>query len=734
MDGSSKHPPAVNVSRRDFLKAGLTASVGLTLGVSLPALAEVGEAGPGLAGKDKLDAALAPNAFVRIGTDDRVTVIAKHLEMGQGAHTGLATLVAEELDASWSQVDIVAAPADATRYNNLLWGPAQGTGGSTAIANAYEQMRRAGAAARAMLVQAAAERWQVPEDQIRVRDGVLSDATGGRRLRFGEVAEAAAELWVPDTVTLKSPAKFRLIGRDIARKDLAAKIDGTAQFTQDVERPGMLIAVVAHPPRFGAKLRAFDDSAARQQPGVRGVVQILSGVAVLGDHYWAAQRGRSALKIDWDESAAMDFGSEEIFARYRAQLDMPGTPARSDGDADHALAEAEDTIVADYQFPFLAHAAMEPMNCVIERHADGSIELWYGAQIQTADQAAVAQVLAIDPAKVRINTLYAGGSFGRRANPTSDYVVEAAQILKAIDGKAPVKLVWSREDDTRSGWYRPAYVHRIEATLDDQGLPAAWRNRIVGQSIISGTPFEAALVKDGVDVTSVEGANNLPYAIPHLRVELQTTELPVPVQWWRAVGSTHTAFATETFIDLLARKAGMDPVVYRRALLKDHLRHLGVLALAVDNSRWGKPLGPGQARGVAVHESFNTFVAMVAEVRVNDDRSYRIERVDVAVDCGVAVNPDIVRAQMEGGLGFGLSAVLGSEITIENGAVVQSNFNDYAVLRADQMPEVRVHIVPSAAAPTGVGEPATPVIAPAVANALSALTGQRYTQLPIQRA
>lgn len=723
-----------NVSRRAFLIGGLKAGAGLTLGLSLPVLGEVGEAGPGLAGTDKAVAALSPNAFVRIGADDTVTVVSKHLEMGQGTYTGMATLVAEELDARWSQVEVVAAPADAKRYNNLLWGPAQGTGGSTAIANAYEQMREAGAAARAMLVSAAAQRWQVDEDGIVVRDGVLRHATSGREASFGELAEIAAQLPVPEVVLLKEPEDFRLIGKAVARKDVSEKTDGSAVFTQDVERPGMRVAVVAHPPRFGARLASVDKRAALEQPGVHAVVEIPSGVAVLGDHYWAALQGRKALQIVWDESQAMTQGSAQIFADYRKRLDQPGKVARSDGDADSRLADAKDVIGADYRFPYLAHAAMEPMNCLIERSADGGVELWYGAQSQTGDQMAVAGLFGIEPAQVKINTLFAGGSFGRRANPGSDYVREAAEILKASDGKSPVKLVWSREDDMRAGWYRPAYMHRIEAVLDESGMPLAWRNRIVGQSIAMGTAFEPVMVKDGVDVTSVEGASTLPYAIPNLRVELQTTELPVPIQWWRSVGSTHTAFATETFIDVLASKAGKDPVAYRRSLLKGHPRHLGVLNLAVERSRWGQPLEPNRGRGVAVHESFNSFVAMVAEVTVGEGGEYSVDRVDVAVDCGVAVNPDIIKAQMEGGLGFGLSAVLESEITIENGAAVQSNFHDYTVLRAAQMPDIHVHIVPSAEAPTGVGEPATPVIAPAVANALSALTGKRYTSLPIRTA
>ena len=724
----------INVSRRHFIAAGLSAGAGLTLGLAIPGIAKSEETGPGLAGTDQADSTLAPNAFVRISSDDQVTVIAKHLEMGQGTHTGMATLVAEELDARWSQIEVVAAPADANRYNNLLWGPVQGTGGSTAIANAYEQMRKAGAAARAMLVTAAAARWQVAEEAITVSEGVVSHEASGRQARFGELAEEAAALPVPDAVLLKSPDEFRLIGKDVQRKDVGVKTNGSALFTQDVERPGMLVAVVTHPPRFGATVKSFDGSAALKKSGVRGVVQISSGVAVLGDHTWSALQGRNALKVEWDETNAMRIGSDEIFVDYQRRLDEPGVTARADGDADTLLSGGGKVLRTDYRFPFLAHAAMEPMNCVIEQHDDGSVELWYGAQIQTMDQGAVAKTLGIEPSKVRINTLFAGGSFGRRANPAADYVREAAEILKATGGKVPIKLIWSREDDTQGGWYRPAYMHRIEAILDDNGLPKAWRNRIVGQSIAAGTAFEEVMVKNGVDGTSVEGAANLPYAIPNLKVELQSTNLPIPIQWWRSVGSTHTAFATETFIDQLAHEAGIDPVEYRRQLLKAHPRHLGALDLAVRQSQWGQPISSNRARGVAVHESFNSYVAMVAEVTVNDDKSYSVDRVDVAVDCGIAVNPDIIRSQMEGGLGFGLSAVLTSEITIDKGAVVESNFHDYTVLRANQMPDIRVHIVSSAEAPTGVGEPATPVIGPAVANALSSLTGKTYHQLPIRAA
>ena len=730
-----KQDRGVTISRRQFLLSSLSIGSGLTLAVYLPACSreqDQSEAGPGKAGGESIaESTLEPNAFVRIATDNRVTVIVKHLEMGQGTYTGLATLLAEELDAAWSQIDVEAAPANAELYNNLFWGQMQGTGGSTAIANSFIQMREAGAAARAMLVAAAAEKWAVAAAEIRVRDGVLSHEASGQQASFGDLAGQAARQPVPQEVFLKDPDEFRLIGRHLPRKDSNAKVNGTAIFTQDVKLPGMLTALVAHPPRFGARVRSFDASEAKRVAGVDDVLQIPSGVAVLARDFWSAQKARDALQIDWDESGAFKLGSNELMAKYRELADGPGMSALSAGDVGSALQSADTSLAASFEFPFLAHAAMEPLNCVMNLTRDGC-EIWNGAQFQTGDQNAVAKVLGILPGQVKINMLYAGGSFGRRANPHSDYLVETAHIVKASGAKAPVKLVWMREDDMRAGYYRPMYFHRLQAGLDGSGKPVAWQHRIVGQSIIAGTDFEGALVKDGVDITSVEGANNMPYAIPNIEVELHTTDIPVPVQWWRSVGSTHTAFAVETFIDRLAASARRDPFEFRRDLLTAHPRHRGVLELAAEKAGWGGPLPAGRGRGIAVHESFNSFVAQVAEVTVNDDKSFSVDRVVVAVDCGVAVNPDIIRAQMEGGVGFGLSAALGDEITLREGRVVQSNFHDYRVLRINQMPDVEVHIAASDQPPTGVGEPAVPVIAPAVANALHAVTGQRFDRLPLR--
>jgi isoquinoline 1-oxidoreductase beta subunit len=722
-----------NLSRRRFLAAGVATAAGLTLGIMPVAQGEMRKSGPGLAGAaPDGDDVFQPNAFLRIGSDNRVTVISKHLEMGQGVYTGLATLVAEELDADWEQVRVEGAPTDAKRYRNLFWGDSQGTGGSTAIANSWLQMRKAGAAARHMLVEAAAKQWQVKADEIEVQAGVLTHARSGRSASFGEMAEAAARQPVPLEVLLKEPDEFRLIGKRLSRKDSPEKIDGRAMFTIDVNLLEMLTAVVAHAPRFGAKVRSFDDKATLAVKGVKQVMQIPSGIAILGDDFWSAKQGRDALQVQWDESEAFDLSSDQIVEQYRELAKEPGLVARNEGDSEAAMANAAKVIEAEYSVPFLAHAAMEPMDCVVRIDASGC-EIWNGEQMNTGDQMAVAGVLGLQPEQVRIHMLYAGGSFGRRANPKADYVLEAVHIARMLPPGTPVKLIWTREDDMRGGYYRPLYLHKLKAGLDGENRPLVWQQRIVGQSILAGTPFESMMVKEGVDQTSVEGASNLPYSLKNIQIDLHSPQLPVPVLWWRSVGSTHTAFAVECFLDELAKEAGRDPVAFRRELLVEHPRHLGVLNLAVEKAGWDEPLGRNRGRGVAVHESFNSYVAQVAEVTVRRGVIY-VDRVVIAVDCGVPVNPDVIEAQMQGGMGFGLAATLASELTFKIGRVEQSNFHDYLTLRIDQMPEVEVYIVPSTEAPTGVGEPATPVIAPAVANAVFSATGQRLRTLPLRPA
>ncbi len=704
-------------ARRGFLKAGLAFGAGLTLGFRL----------------DDADAAsnaaadFAPNAFVRIAPDSRVTVIAKHVEFGQGAHTGLATLVAEELDADWTQVAVEAAPADASRYANLNWGTAQGTGGSSAMNNSWLQMREAGATARAMLVAAAAAEWRVPASEIEVSRGHVRHAASGRDSAFGALTARAATLPVPGEVTLKKPGQFVLIGKSLPRTDVAAKTAGRAQYTQDVYLPGMRTALVLHPPRFGATPASVDDAAARTLPGVHAVLKLNSGVAVVADGFWNARRARDALVVTWDERGASRLDSQDQREQYLALAAQSGRVVRDEGDVAAALTQAERRLEAVYELPYLAHASMEPMNCVVQLGRERA-ELWYGAQSMSGDQNNVAKLLGLAPAQVVIHQLYAGGSFGRRADPRADYVLEAVNIARALDDGQPLKLVWTREDDMRAGRYRPATTHALEATLDATGNPLAWRQRIVSQPLLPG----AKTSDEKVDRTVHEGASDLAYAVPNLRVEAHLTEPGVPVLWWRSVGHTHTAFAVECFIDECAHAAGVDPFEYRRRLIKNDPRRLAVLERAAREAGWGTPLPAGHGRGIAVHRSFKTWVAEVVEVSTAADGGYRVERVTVAVDCGTAINPDVNRGQMEGGVGYALVAVFDQAITLEDGVVQQGNFDDFPLLRIDQMPRVDVHIVASNQAPTGVGEPGVPPLAPALANALFAATGKRLRRLPLE--
>ena len=668
------------------------------------------------------------DAFVRIAPDNTVTVIIKHLEMGQGVTTGLPTIVAEELDADWSQMRFDFAPADAERYKNLAFGM-QGTGGSTAINNSYDQLRKAGATARAMLVQAAAQAWKVPAGEITVSKGVVSHAGSKHSATFGELAERAAKVTPPADIKLKDPKDFTLIGTVLPRLDNQGKTTGQAIYALDIVRPGMVYAAIAHPPRFGSTMKSVDDKAAKGVKGVIAIVPISSGVAVVADSFWTAKQARDALQITWDESKAEKRGTAALFAEYKELAKKPGQSARKDGDAAAAMAKATKTVSTEFEFPFLAHAPMEPLDAVVEIK-DGACEVWAGCQFQTVDQGNIARVLGFKPEQVTIHTLLAGGSFGRRANFASDFVVETAEVAKALPPGTPVKLIWTREEDIKGGKYRPMYFHSMKAGLDDKGNVTAWTHRIVGQSIMKGTIFDG---KPGsIDATSVEGASNLPYTVPNIDVELHTTDVGVPILWWRSVGSTHNAYATEVFTDMVAKAAGKDPLAFRQALLGKNPRHKAVLDLVAERAGWGTPLGPNKARGIAVAESFSTIVAEVAEVSRDAKGVIKVDRVVCAVDCGVAVNPDVIRAQMEGGIGYGLGAIMKGAITLKDGIVEQSNFDGYDVLRMDEMPKVEVHIVPSTAAPTGVGEPGVPPVGPAVANAIFALTGKPVTVLPMR--
>ena len=682
---------------------------------------------------------LEADGFVRIGPDDTVTVVAKHIELGQGTYTGLATIVAEELDADWSQMRAEPASLHLRYLNHKLEPlPAQGTGGSTSMADSWDQLRLAAARARAMLVAAAAQEWSVPAREITVAGGVVSHAR--KRATFGELAGRAATLSPPRKPALKDASQYRLVGRDmLPRLDGAIKSDGSAKFTIDLAPEGMLTALVLRPPKFGARPKPFDASAARAVKGVTHVIALKSGIAVVARGFWAARKGRDALAkhVRWDETGTESRSSQDLYAEFRALTARPGRAARRDGHAADAIEGAAKALPpAYYEFPFLAQAPMEPLDAVV-RLSGGLCEVWTGSQAPTADFVAAEKSLFPWVRKVRINTMLAGGSFGRRATPDGEVVREAVAIARKIPRDTPLKLVWTREDDIQGGRYRPLYVHRLRGGLDAQGNIVGWEQRIVGQPILSGALLGLWLAKNKFDdPLSVDGARDLPYAVPNITVEFfGVANVRVPVLWWRSVASSHTAFATETFLDELAHAAGRDPLAMRQALLSrpECVRHLRTLNLAAEKAGWGSPLPADRARGLALHASFKTVVAQVAEVSLRDDGLPRVHRVVCAVHCGRAINPDIVRAQMEGGIGFGLGAALWNEITLEGGAVKESNFHDYRPLRIADMPAVEVHIVPSDDPPTGVGEPGVPPIAPAVANALFHLTGQRVRRLPFAR-
>lgn len=722
---------AATTSRRSFLLGAAAIGGGLAVGFRAAEAAE----GPVQAQAPFAHTQVNPfSAYLTITPDSLVVVHSAHMDMGQGPYHGLATLVAEELGADWSQMRADGAWGNTQLYGNLTWGGVmQGTGGSTAIASSYDRYRQAGAAARMMLIAAASSAWKVPKDEVTIDKGVLTHKSG-RRANFGEIVGAAAAVPIPSEVPLKDPKDWTLIGNpDLPRIDSREKSTGREQFTIDVKLPGMLTAVMIHPPLFGATLKSFDASKAKAVKGVVDVVSVPRGIAVVAENMWAAMRGREVVKAEWDDSKAEKRSSAALAATYRDLASRPGTVARDEGDTEGALAKAAKVLEATFEFPYLAHAALEPLNAVARRTEDGIVEVWGGHQMPDLYQMAAAQVAGTTPDKIRLHVMKTGGSFGRRAVADADVIVEAVSVAKAMNWRAPVKVQWTREEDTRGGRYRPMYVHSLKAGLDADGKLVAWRNRIVGQSIAAGSPFEQGMVKNGIDVTSVEGAATIPYAIPNLRVELTTTNVGVPVLWWRAVGSTHTAYAVEAFLDEVAEAAGKDPVALRLDLLKNHPRHAGVLRLAAEKAGWGRPLPNGRFRGVAVAESFSTFVAQIAEVSVDQNGKAKVERVVCAVDCGIAINPDMIRAQMEGGIGFGLGAVMKSQITIEGGAVQEGNFDGYDVLRLDEMPQIEVHIVPSSERPSGVGEPGVPPIGPAVANAVYAATRKRMRVLPFSR-
>jgi len=709
------------ISRRTFLRTSLVSGAGLVIAFHVPGKARA--AAP--AAEKPLP---PPNAFLRIAPDGTVTILLAHSEMGQGIWTGLAMLVAEELRCDWSKVKVEHAPA-APVYAHTAYGM-QMTGGSSTTWSEFDRYRSVGAMARDMLVRAAAERWKVDPRRLRADGGHVH--LGKQRLTYGELAAAAEALPPPAKVKLTDPKDWKLIGKRVRRLDAPEKINGKARFGIDVQLPGLRTALVARAPVFGGTVRSFDASKASALPGVEKVVQVPSGVAVVARDFWSAHQGREALEVQWDLGPGAAVDTAKLLESYRALARTPGPVALEKGDADAALAKAAWRLEAEFDVPYLAHAPMEPLNCTVRLDGD-RCELWTGTQFQTMEQGTAARIAGVPPENVTVHTPFLGGGFGRRANPRADFVSEAVHVAKAAG--VPVKVVWTREDDVRGGFYRPLFLHRIEAGLDAKGLPVAWRHVVVGQSILAGTPFDA-MVKNGIDEASVEGVVDSPYldGVAARRVTLHSPRNEVPVLWWRSVGNTHTAFAMECMIDELAHAAGRDPLAFRAALLARHPRHLRALRLAAEKAGWGRRPPAGRARGLAVHESFGSIVAEVAEVSVEEKGRIRVHRVTCAVDCGVAVNPLAVEAQVQGSIAFGLGPALKSALTIKEGRVQESNFHDYEVLRLDEMPEVAVHVVPSGAKMGGVGEPATAPIAPAVANAVFALTGKRLRSLPLRLA
>ena len=696
------------MERRDFLQVTGTIGAGLVIGFRIPNRRGV--------------APFAPNAWLRIGTDDSVLVVVDRSEMGQGVTTSLPMLLAEELEADWTKIRFEFAPADKA-YINPLFG-LQGTGGSSSVRAAWKPLREAGARARSVLIAAAAQAWGAEPASCRAEAGAVIHAPSNRRLAYGALAQRAAGLPVPAEVQLKDPKDWHLAGKPTKRLDTRVKVNGTAQFGIDVRVPGMLTAVVARSPVFGGKVSSFDATAAKAIPGVRHVVQISSGVAVVGDGYWPAKQGRDALKVSWDEGPVAQVSSATISSLFAQRATQDGAVARHDGDAVAALAGAAQRVEAVYEMPFLAHATMEPMNCTAHVRADG-VDIWAPTQFQTGVQMVGGQIGGIAPEKVAVHTTYLGGGFGRRFE--LDFIMEALETSKAAG--VPVKVIWSREDDIQHAQYRPANYHQLRAGLDASGRPVAWTHRIVAPSIMAR--MFPQTVKNGLDGEAVEGGVGLPYAVPNVHVDYQLTDTGIPVGFWRSVNNSFNAFAVEGFIDELAAAAKQDPYEYRRALLANAPRDRGVLELAATKAGWGTPLAAGRARGIAVYKSFESFAAQVAEVSVSPAGDVRVHRVVCAIDCGMHVNPSTIEAQMQSGIVFGLTAALKGAITIENGRVMQSNFHDYQMLRIAEMPVVEVHIVPSDEAPGGVGEPGTPPIAPAVCNAIFAATGKRIRKLPI---
>ena len=706
-------------SRRQFLKTTALAGGGLLLSFHIPAFGKQ----PGIPAATSF----IPNAFIRIGTDEIVTVIVNHSEMGQGSYTAMPMMLADELDADWSKVRVESAPVDPV-YNHPGFGM-MATGGSTSTWVEWDRFRKAGATGRYMLIEAAAQTWNVEASTCKTEKGFVIHTTTGKKLSYGQLVDKAATIKAPADIKLKDPKDFKFIGKPVKRLDSPAKTNGTAVFGLDIKVPGLLTALIARPPVFGGKVKSFNADKAKAIAGVKEVVQIDRGIAVVATGFWAAKLGREALEIDWDNGALSALNSTEQAKQYEELANQTGAVAKNEGDVNAAKEKAVKKIEEAYDLPYLAHSPMEPLNCVADVKAD-SCEIWVGTQFQTMDMMTASFITGLKPEQIKLHTTLLGGGFGRRAVLDSHFVSEAVQVSKAI--KAPVKVVWTREDDIKGGYYRPKAHHKMSVGLDAAGKPLYWQHHVVCQSFAVGTPLEGMMVQNGVDGLAVEGVANLPYHVPNLHVAWNMAPNGIPTLWWRSVGSSHTAFAVEGMIDEMAKAAGKDPYQYRRMLLEKHPRLLKVLDTVAQKAGWAKPAAPGRGKGIAIHESFGSVVAHVAEVSITPNKTLKVHKMVCAIDCGQVVNPDTVTAQMEGCIAFGLTAALYGEITFENGKVKQSNFNNYKMLRINEMPQVEVHILDSTEKMGGVGEPGVPSVAPAVMNALFMLTGKRVRSLPLR--
>ncbi|HEX4555630.1 MAG TPA: xanthine dehydrogenase family protein molybdopterin-binding subunit [Xanthobacteraceae bacterium] len=715
--GARRSPATKALSRRGFLQAGAAAGGGLMLSLNLPFADRDAQAAEGF----------APNAFVRVGTDGQIVLTMPYVEMGQGTYTAIPMLIAEELEVDLKQVRLEHAPPNEKLYANPLLG-VQATGNSNAIRGAWQPLRQAGATARTMLVAAAAKRWNVEPASCRAQSGAVLHTPSGRSITYGELAADAARMPVPDNVVLKRPEDFRLIGTPAKRLDTPSKVNGTALYGIDVRPPGVKIATLAQSPVFGGRVKSVDDAAAKAVKGVRQIVRLDDAVAVVADHMGAAKKGLAALRIEWDDGPHARLTTQDIAGELEKATIDPGVVAQNIGDVDAAMAGAATKLEAIYQVPFLAHATMEPMNCTIHVRPDGC-EIWVGNQAIARAQAAAAKVTGLPLDKVVVHNHLIGGGFGRRLE--SDGIARAAEIARQVDG--PVKVVWTREEDIQHDMYRPYFFDRMSAGLDRNGTPIAWNHRFAGSSVIAR--WLPPGFKDGLDPDTTEGAIDLVYGLPNFHVEYLRVEPPgIPTAFWRSVGPSHNVFVTESFMDELAAAAKQDPVAYRRALLDKSPRAKAVLDLAAEKAGWGQPLPQGHGRGVSLQFAFATYMAQVADVEVSKDGAVRVRRVVCAVDCGIPVNPDTIRAQIQSAINFGITAALYGNITLKNGRVEQSNFDSYQMLRIDEAPAIEVHIVQSPEPPGGMGEAGTSAIVPAVSNAIFAATGKRLRSLPVDAA